>query len=158
MPIPTPFREHLVHLMPILIHVPLSASISVLSLDIFQPSTTKCYYVSVYSPFEWCRFDPEVKCDEGFLDKKVLSFLWLIHSYIIIPVVILVSMLVIYREVAAQERRNNIHRFFFTSSTTRPSETRKPLLTHERLLQQEIKQPRILYHGFCLGQLGLSLS
>ena len=103
--------EIFLHSIPVLI--PLFESFYVLAIDEFKPGATMCY-PSAFQPFE-CRYNPEVECDEGFQNDKIVSYLWACRSFILVPLIISVSMTVIFREVASQERSINVHRYSFSS-------------------------------------------
>jgi hypothetical protein len=104
--------ELCLHAMAIII--PLTVSIAVLSIDEFKPNATSCYIVAV-QPFE-CKFDPEVECDvDSQEDIRPLALLWMCLMYIIVPVFMVVSLTIIYREIATQEEHTNQYRFSFSS-------------------------------------------
>ena len=100
--------ERYLHAGPILISM--IWCISLLAIDAMYPFFTHCF-VSAY-PF-LCENDWTTNCEEGIEYKDVPAlFIILIFFQIVIPVIIIGSMILIYREVAAQEVR--MRRFSFT--------------------------------------------
>ena len=105
--------ERYLHAVPILIS--LTTSISLLAIDAFSPMLTHCF-VSAY-PLG-CEYDESIDCERGLEYKSAPAlFIILMLFQIAIPVIIIGSMILIYRDVATQEAR--MSRFSFTLRRSR---------------------------------------
>jgi uncharacterized MAPEG superfamily protein len=109
--------EILLHAIPILIAVTLSTSF--LAVDDIQPYATSCF-PAFSDPYE-CQFNEEVECEEGFLDRIAFLAIYMFLLFVLVPVVIFVSMTVIYLEVAGHEERTNQYRFSFNPRGSVPA-------------------------------------
>ena len=103
--------EVYLHLIPI--SLPLVLSSYILANDEFQPNSSGCF-PGALQPFE-CRFNPAVECEEPIKEHMIITLSWSFIVFILVPLIISVSMIVIYREVAFQERSNRNFRYSFSS-------------------------------------------
>jgi hypothetical protein len=104
--------EALLHAVPII--TALALSISFLAMDGIHPDITTCY-IAPY-PF-LCKYNSAIPCEGGFDDESAISYFYLGLLWGVVPVIIFVSMIMIYWQVAAQETR--INRFAFGNRGSR---------------------------------------